>query len=135
MKVLKERRQLIDGKTGEVIEVLSIIPEVKDRNFVKVFKLMSRKVIQDLKAGLNGATDTLWWIIDHLKYDVNEVFAHPQDIARDLGINVRTAKRHLKILKDLGYIHQVKPKHHVYRIDPYLLFKGRIYRVFSEGDT
>lgn len=134
MKILNQKRRLVDTDTGEEIEVLSIIPEVKDKNFTKVFKLMSSKVVKDLKAGLNGATDTLWWIIDNLQYNANEVYAHPKDIAKDLGMGLRTVERHLRLLKKYGYILQVDPRQHYYKVDPHMLFKGKVSRVYIEDE-
>ena len=41
--------QLVNLKTGEVVNAIALVPEARDKNFVKIFKLMTTKVIRDLK--------------------------------------------------------------------------------------
>jgi len=140
MKIIPSKKeQLLNPKTGEVVTAIAIIPEQKDKDFVKMFKLMSTKVIQDLKAGgINGATDTLFWFIDQIQeMEPNQdpvVLADPQTIADDLGTGERTVYRHLKLLMEYGYIEQIKKRHHVYRVNPTMLFKGTLSKYFG-GDS
>ena len=78
--------------------------DFKDADFTKVFKLMSRKVVLDLGNGkINGAADTLWWIMDQMPMNNNYVGAKPQNIARDIGKSVVQVRRHLKHLLNLGF--------------------------------
>lgn len=128
MKRIKDSQEFINSETGEVVSVISIIPEVRDRDFVKVFKLMSTKVIQDLRAGLNGATDTLWWFIDNLRLGTDEIYAHPRHIATELGMSHETVKKHLRKLKDFGYIIQKDSRQHTYKVNAELIFKGYLHK-------
>lgn len=131
IKRILRKEILVNQDTGEEFSVVSIIPERRDDKFVKVYKTLSLKVIHDLKAGLDGAVETLFWLIDRLLEMENlnknpEIYAHPQDIAKALGTSERTIQRHLKILKGLRYIHQVRPEQYVFQFDPNLVFYGTL---------
>jgi len=134
MKIIPEKRKLVDLKTGEVLQTICIVPEERDGEFVKVFKLFTEKVIRDLKT-IGGAISTLMWFIDKIQsFPPNSdpvIIALPEEIARDLGISKRTVKRHLKILKEHGYIEQVRKRHYAYRVNPRMVFKGVLRRYFK----
>jgi len=135
MKIIPDgSKKLVDLQTGEVFRSICIIPEERDGGFVKVFKLFTEKVIKDLKA-IGGAISTLMWFIDKIQdFPPNSdpvVVALPEEIARDLGICKRTVKRHLKILREHGYIEQVRKRHYVYRVNPRMVFKGVLRRYFK----
>ena len=140
MKTIPSKKeQLLNPKTGEVVTAIAIISEHRDKDFVKMFKLMSTKVIQDLKAGgINGATDTLFWFIDQIQeMEPNQdpvVLVDPQTMADDLGTTEITIRNHLKLLKEHGYIEQLRKRHHIYRVNPTMLFKGTLSKYF-EGDS
>ena len=112
-----------------------IIPEqkeeIKDGNFTKVYKLMSRKVVLDLGSGrINGATDTLWWIVDQMPMNQNYVGAHPEDISRDIGKSIVQVRRHLKRLITLGYISKTKITH-CYKVNTGMMFRGTAKRRYQ----
>jgi Firmicute plasmid replication protein (RepL). len=127
-KIIQNRSLFVNKDTGEEIEVIGIIPEYRDANFVKIFQVFTKKVVEDLKIGLNGALYTLMWFIDQIQgMKVNQepiIVAHPDKIAFDLNISKRTAERHLRRLEKHGYIEQVENVCHVYRINPRWVFKG-----------
>lgn len=131
-----ESKKLIDLQTGEVFRSICIIPEERDGNFVKVFKLFTEKVIKDLRA-IGKAINTLMWFIDKIQ-DLPPntdpiVVALPEEIAKELGISKRTVKRHLRVLKERGYIEQIRRRHYVYRVNPRMIFKGVLRRYFNKG--
>ena len=50
MKIIPdESKKLVDLQTGEVLRSICIIPEERDGEFVKVFRLFTEKVIKDLR--------------------------------------------------------------------------------------
>jgi len=96
----------------------------KDTDFVKVFKLMSRKVIKDLYGGsINGAGDTLWWLVEQIRMGQHIVYAHPVFIAKDIGKSRAQVYKHLKLLEERGYIKKTD-KPHLIMINPRYMFKG-----------
>lgn len=128
-----ERRERVKTEEGEEVSVVSFIPEHRDKNFVKIFKLMSTRVLQDLKAsGLNGATDVLWWFIDKLHLESDEIFAVPADIAKEIGCSEIKVYKHLRKLRDLKYIFQVRPRQHMYKVNAAFIFKGQLHKFTSQ---
>lgn len=137
MKMIPSRNeQLVNPKTGEVVNTIALIPETRDKDFVKVFKLMTTKVIKDLKAGIDGAVFTLLWFIDRIQgLEPNQdpiVVVDPKDIAEDLGIGKRTVYYHLNLLKKHGYIEQIKNRQHIYRVNPMMIYKGTLKKYFDK---
>lgn len=136
MKKITTHKTLFDPETGKEVPVISFIPEARDKDFVKIFKLMSMKVVKDLQKGLNGATSTLWWIIDKVsEFKPNDepiVWADPKTIAKDLNISLPAVKKHIKKLKDFKYIEQIKPRQHIYKINPHFLYKGSLVQYFEK---
>ena len=63
------------------------------------------------------------------------VVALPEVIAKELGISKRTVKRHLRVLKEYGYIEQIKKRHYVYRVNPRMVFKGVLRRYFNRKEV
>lgn len=139
MKIIPdESKKLVDLQTGEVLRSICIIPEERDGEFVKVFRLFTEKVIKDLRT-IGKAINTLMWFIDRIQdLPPNSdpvVVALPEVIAKELGISKRTVKRHLRVLKEYGYIEQIKKRHYVYRVNPRMVFKGVLRRYFNRKEV
>ncbi len=138
-KRVQKVQKLVDTETGEVVPVIGIIPEARDANFVKVFKVLTERVIKDLKAGINGAVYTLFWFIDQIQdMKPNQepiVIANPEDIAEALGKSRRTINRHLKLLIEHGYIKQIMSRQFMYLVNPELIFKGVLKQYSSEKQS
>ena len=109
--------------------VIVIAPEMaKDRDFVKVFKLMTMTVLKDLGGGkIHGAADTLWWILDQLQGDIgtNMVIIRPDDVGPTIGKSEMQVRRHIKLLLRLGYIEKGQIKH-LYKVNPDFVFRGSL---------
>ena len=119
------RRRVIEG---EPVKTIEFIPEVRDHGFAKVFQTLSRKVLQDLRGQLNGATDVLWYFIDRLiesqTLDDNPaIYAHIDDIARATGGQKSSIYKHLSLLIEHQYL--IKLRRHVYQVNPDFVFIGR----------
>jgi hypothetical protein len=119
------RQRVIEGESVKTIE---FIPEVRDHGFAKVFQTMSRKVLQDLKGSINGATDVLWYFVDQViaseAYHENpKIYAPPEQIMEATGQQRSAVYKHLKILLGLEYIIKLRP--HLYQVNPEFLFVGR----------
>lgn len=113
---------------GEVVKTVEFIPDIRDHGFAKVFQTMSRKVLQDLKGAINGATDVLWYFIDQViaseAYHENpKIYAPPEQLMEGTGQGRAAVYKHLKILVELKYIVKLRP--HLYQVNPDFLFVGR----------
>lgn len=135
MKKKAQVEKYVNLETGEVVSVIGIIPEQRDANFVKVFKVLTERVIRDLKAGINGAVYTLFWFIDQIQdMKPNQepiVIANPEDIAEALGKSRRTIERHLQLLIEHDYIEQIMNRQFMYLVNPELIFKGVLKQYYS----
>lgn len=125
------RREEVNLETGEIRDVISFVPEAKDENWIKAFRLLSFRVLADLREnGLNGATDILFWFMDKLHdfpTDVMpEIYAPHDVVAQEIGTTARTVARYIEKLIALKYIRQIKPRTQVYQVNPDMLFKGKL---------
>jgi len=130
-------KEVMDLETGEVLKAISIIPETKDKNFVKVFKLFSVKVLQDLGL-MNGEAKLLMWLLAKtLELPVQSDMWIPLDykeVAKDLGVSKRSVMNYIKKLLKLGYIEQYKRRHPTYRIKPEFVYKGILQKLKDSED-
>lgn len=129
MKNYAFKKEVIDASTGEVIEAVAFIPEVRDRNFVKLYKVFSEKILNDL-CGLNGEAKLLCYLMAKtmdlpMQSDL-WIPINYEVVANELGVSVRTLKGYFKRLKELGYIDQFKSRNTVFRIRPEFLYKGNL---------
>ncbi len=136
---IQKVEKLVNIETGEVVSVIGIIPEVRDANFVKVFKVLTERVLKDLKAGINGAVYTLFWFIDQI-HDMKPnqepiVVANPEDIAEALGKSRRTIERHLKLLIEHNYIEQIMNRQFMYQVNPEMIFKGHLKQYYDKKQS
>ena len=126
-KIKNGGRELVDTETGETVRTIEVIPEVREKGWGKVYQTMSRKVLKDLKASLNGATDVLWYFIDRLiaaePFNSNpEMYAHTDQIAEATGQSGPTIRRHIKMLIEHKYL--IRIRIHLYKINPDFIFVG-----------
>lgn len=129
MKQFTFRKEVVDPDTGEVIQAVAIIPEVRDREFVKIYKVFSEKLLQDI-GSLNGEARLLFWLMAKtLELPIQSDLWLPiiyESVAKELGTNIRTVKRYFKRLLEKGYIEQFKFRRAVFRIKPEYLYKGNL---------
>ncbi|MCS7106395.1 MAG: replication/maintenance protein RepL [Candidatus Aenigmarchaeota archaeon] len=125
MRKVEKQKQVVDLETGEILDVVTLIPEAKDRDFTKVFSLLSKKALKDVQK-LNNAVWVLFYIMNELKPYSNEVYLNPKILAKELKKSSRMIRIYLVKLMELGYISPVPEKKHFYTIDPQMIFKGRI---------
>jgi len=121
------KKEVVDPNTGEIIEAVAFIPEHKDKEFAKIYKLFSKKLLEDLGT-INGEAKLLFWLIAKtLNLPTQSDLWIPVDykeVAKDLNMSVISIKRYFKKLLDLGYIEQFKPRNTTFRIKPDYLYKG-----------
>ncbi|MGI9862733.1 replication/maintenance protein RepL [Moorella naiadis] len=139
MEYLHGNKKVVDVQTGEILNVISVIPEQKDKNYLKVFRLFSEKVIMDLRGNLNGATDTLFWLMNKLQeLPPNSepiIAAYPKEIAKTLGLSERTIRTHLNKLCQHKYISQLYPRQYIYRFNPEYLYRGNLVKYWSQANN
>jgi len=121
------KKEVIDPNTGEIIEAVAFIPEYKDKDFAKIYKLFSKKLLEDLGT-INGEAKLLFWLIAKtLELPTQSDLWIPVDykeVAKELGITDRAVRKYIKRLKELGYIEQFRPRNTTFRIKPDYLYKG-----------
>ena len=121
------KKEVIDPNTGEIIEAVAFIPEHKDKDFAKIYKLFSKKLLEDLGT-INGEAKLLFWLIAKtLELPIQSDLWIPVDyneIARELNVSAVSIKRYFKRLLDLGYIEQYQKRQKIFRIKPDYLYKG-----------
>jgi len=121
------KKEVVDPNTGEIIEAVAFIPEYKDKDFAKIYKLFSKKLLEDLGT-INGEAKLLFWFIAKtLELPTQSDLWIPVDykeVAKELGITDRAVRKYIKRLKELGYIEQFRPRNTTFRIKPDYLYKG-----------
>lgn len=129
------RQEVIIPETGEVKEAIAIIPEARDKRYIKVFELFSRKLLEDLKT-INGEAKLLMWFLARtVELPVQSDMWIPveyEELAKELGTSVISTKRYIKRLKELGYIEQFKERNTTFRIRPDFVYKGVLQRYKEE---
>lgn len=124
------KRQLIDASTGEYITAIAFIPEAKDKDFVKVFRLFSEKLLIDLaKKELTGAELKVlaWFLAKTVELPIQSDMWIPiryQKLAEELGLHVETVRSCIKKLAEKGYLEQFAKRQTVFRLKPEYVYKG-----------
>lgn len=129
------KQDVILVETGEVIQAVAVIPEVKDKNFAKVFKLFSEKVLQDLGIVNGEAKLLLWFIAKTVDQEVQGdmwIILDYEKVAKEIGVSIATLYNYLSKLKKLGYIEQAKPRNSIYRLKPDFMYKGVLNQYYQE---
>lgn len=125
----KFKKEMIDPTTGEVIDVIAIVPEARDKLFVKIFPLLGEKVIEEMKI-VNGEMKLfLWFLAKTIENPIQSEMWIPIDrkkVSEEIGISIDSVNKCLKKLLDMKYIEQYKKRTSVYRICPELVYKGSL---------
>ncbi len=129
------KKELIDPDTGEIISAVAFVPEVKDKDFAKIYKLFSRKILEDLGT-INGEAKLLFWFIAKsidlpMQTDLWIPIKY-EEVAEELEVSIPSVKRYFKRLLELGYIEQFKPRNTTFRIKPEFLYKGILAKYQNE---
>ena len=121
------KKEVVDPNTGEIIEAVAFIPEHKDKDFAKIYKLFSKKLLEDLGT-INGEAKLLFWLIAKtLELPVQSDLWIPvnyEEIAKELNVSKRSVMSYFKKLLELGYIEQYQRRQKIFRIKPEYLYKG-----------
>lgn len=129
------KKEVVDPNTGEIIEAVAFIPEHKDKDFAKIYKLFSKKLLEDLGT-INGEAKLLFWLIAKtLELPTQSDLWIPVDykeVARELNVSAVSIKRYFKRLLDLGYIEQYQRRQKIFRIKPDYLYKGILSKYKSD---
>ena len=121
-------KDFVDPETGEIRRFLIVEPKTKDRDFIKIRKALTEATLKDLDY-LNGAVKLLMWFIDKaLEYKMfnrpAEIFVFVEEVMRELRVKRRTVHKYLKLLKEKGYIIQLKKNRPVYMLNPEYIWLG-----------
>lgn len=131
-RILKESRQVVDPETGEVIDVVAVLPpEPRDREFGKYFALFGHKLLEDLGL-MNGEGKLLLYFLARVvKEPLNGdgwILLDYSEAAQTLGVSQPTLYRYLARLRDRGYLEQARPRSPVWRIRPEYVYRGTLAR-------
>lgn len=133
--VVREKRKLMNPETGETVDVVALVPEVKDRGFTKVFDLFATELLRDLGL-MNGEARLLLLMLAKLKQEPVQgegwLRLPVEEIAKALACSRSTAFRYLRRLKQKGYIEQDRPGSYLWRIKPELVYRGILAKYFDE---
>lgn len=124
------RGQVVDTRTGEVVETITILPKSEDREpYTKVFKLFASKVLEDLDT-MNVEAKVLLWMLSQralMPMQASGFIDCPQDLlGTALGVTREAVNRAMRRLKEKGYIEQRSPRGRNWRIKPELCFRGSL---------
>lgn len=129
-------KEVLDTETGEVYKVIGLLPEARDKDFLKVYKLFSEKVLQDL-GSMNGETRLLmWFIAQSINLPTQSEMWIPIDyleVAKEIGVSKRSMHFYIKKLIELGYIEQYSKRQRIFRLKPDFVYRG-ILTKFKEDE-
>ena len=136
-RVIHKSEERVDSETGEIVRTgYAIIVDRPngDKDFVKVFKCFTQKVLEDLEIE-NGKAKLLFWFIDRVQgMRINQepvIIATVEMISDDLKCAEISVRKWLAVLIEKGYVKRcLTPKgkilHNMYIINPGFVIKGNI---------
>lgn len=128
-KIVK-RGELMDPKSGEIVETITILPSSDDRvPYTKVYRLFASKVLEDLGT-MNVEAKVLLWMLSQramMPIQASGFIDCPQEmLAYAIGCKRLAVNKAMKNLREKGYIEQRRPKSQTWRIRPDLCFRGSL---------
>jgi len=129
-KKLFFKKELIDASTGEYLTAIVYIPEAKDKEFAKVYRLFSEKVVEDLvNRVITGgeAKILLWFLAKTVELPVQSDMWIPVDykeLGEIVGLHKDNVYKYIKQLVKKGYLEQYKNRQTVFRLKPDYVYKG-----------
>ena len=120
-------KDFVDPETGEIQRFLIVELET-NRDFVRIHRAFIEAMLRDLDY-LNGAIKLLIWFINkalecRMFNKPAEIFVFVEEVMRELRVKRRTVHRYLKLLKEKGYIIQLKKNRPVYMLNPEYIWLG-----------
>lgn len=127
MAGLLQIKDFVDPETGEIRRFLIVELET-NRDFVRIHRAFIEAMLRDLDY-LNGAIKLLIWFISKaLEYRMfnrpAEIFVFVEKVMKELKIKRRTVHKYLKLLKEKGYIIQLRKNRPVYILNPEYIWLG-----------
>lgn len=136
-RVVHKSEERVDSKTGEIVRTgyAIIVDRPKgDKDFVKIFKCFTQKVLDDLEIE-SGKAKLLFWFIDQVQeMKINQepvIIATVEMISNDLKCAEISIRKWLALLIEKGYIRRHltpngKILHNMYIINPGFVIKGKL---------
>ena len=127
MAGLLQVKDFVDPETGEIRRFLIVELET-NKDFVRIHRAFIEAMLRDLDY-LNGAIKLLIWFINkalecRMSNKPAEIFVFVEEVMRELRVKRRTVHRYLKLLKEKGYIIQLKKNRPVYMLNPEYIWLG-----------
>jgi len=134
-KKLFFKKKVIDAETGEYITAIAFIPEPKDKEFAKVFKLFGERLLEDLaNRQLTGGELKIlaWFLAKTIELPIQSEMWIPviyEKMAEEVRLNKDVVNRYVKRLVRKGYLEQLAPKRAVFRLKPEYVYKGYLVKL------
>ncbi|MDQ7032702.1 MAG: replication/maintenance protein RepL [Desulfonauticus sp.] len=136
-KKIRITEERIDPQTGEIISVKQflIVDKNKDKDFIKVYKACTKKVLTDLQAHESIKLKMLWWFMDRLHerpFGEPQIYVSTKELAVQLNCSEIAIKKARTFLLKEGYIIRYtepssgKMSRNYYILNPDYVFKGNI---------
>jgi len=124
------KKMLIDPDTGEYLPFIAFVPEAKDKDFAKVFKLFSEKLLMDLtnKAITGGELKILaWFLAKTVELPFQSDMWIPvkySQLAEEVQLHEKVVQQYIKKLVQKGYLEQFRNRQTIFRLKPEYVYKG-----------
>jgi hypothetical protein len=124
---MKTKLPLLNKETGEIVEVIAYVygrPEVRDRDFIKVFHLFTEEVLADPDIMKGAFRLFLYIMAEKLRPNSLIFYMTKEEVIEKLGISKATYYLWLKALLKKGHIKRIGPNYYVLR--PYTAIVGKM---------
>lgn len=118
-KILTSVDTWINKRTGEVVEAITTVSDVTDRNFDKVWLGILLSALDIIG---NRKMKVVRYLLENRSRTENTVTATQRLIADKTGVSIRTVNDTIRALREAGVLTQIIPSH--YRINPSVVWRG-----------
>jgi len=131
-------KDVIDADTGEVITAIAFVPEPRDKDFVKVYKLFSEKLLMDLanKVITGGELKIIaWFLAKTVELPFQSDMWIPvryETLAEEVKLHKEVVKRYVRSLIRKGYLEQFQKGQKIFRLKPDFVYKGVLVKYKEE---
>lgn len=128
--VARRKQQGVDMDTGEVLNVVALVPQHKDWDVAQVCELFATQVLEQLGL-INGEGRLLLWFLAKTVTQPTQgegwVQLDRDEVTRTLGIGRSTLRRYLHRLRRLGYVESdPKSRGYLWRIRSDMVYRGSL---------
>ena len=129
------KKELLDPATGEVITAIAYIPQPKDEEFCKVYRLWGDEIVKDLANRVISGGEAkilLWFLAETTKLPPQSEMWIPvkyEELAEKVQLNKDVVQKYVKQLVKKGYLEQFSQRHTTFRLRPAYVYKGVLAKI------